>query len=204
MPLPTLHRGRVDVCPYQGLARFETSDAEFFFGREQLVADAGTPRERTLPRVGRLLGKRQVIVASRRSASRPRRRCGARQCWMADHHHQAGTAPTRIIEERPEGIRGRAVRRGPRPVRGDFTDARRRSSGRRSSMRSRKSHSPRRGGQRSSSRCERTTTVDALSTVRWLAVARSEPDTGGPHDRGGAPASDRAPRGGGRSPTQQG
>jgi WD40 repeat protein/DNA-binding SARP family transcriptional activator len=29
-----------DVCPYKGLARFETSDAEFYFGREQVVADA--------------------------------------------------------------------------------------------------------------------------------------------------------------------
>ena len=29
-----------DVCPYKGLARFETSDAEFYFGREQTVARA--------------------------------------------------------------------------------------------------------------------------------------------------------------------
>jgi WD40 repeat protein/DNA-binding SARP family transcriptional activator len=29
-----------DVCPYKGLARFETVDAEFFFGREQMVAEA--------------------------------------------------------------------------------------------------------------------------------------------------------------------
>ena len=29
-----------DVCPYKGLARFETDDAEFFFGREQVVAEA--------------------------------------------------------------------------------------------------------------------------------------------------------------------
>src|SRR6266540_763049 len=27
-----------DVCPYKGLARFETGDAEFFFGRERVVA----------------------------------------------------------------------------------------------------------------------------------------------------------------------
>jgi len=37
-----------DVCPYKGLARFETADAEFYFGREQLVAEA----------VGRLVGGR--------------------------------------------------------------------------------------------------------------------------------------------------
>jgi WD40 repeat protein/DNA-binding SARP family transcriptional activator len=31
---------RTDVCPYKGLARFETADAEFFFGRERMLADA--------------------------------------------------------------------------------------------------------------------------------------------------------------------
>jgi WD40 repeat protein/DNA-binding SARP family transcriptional activator len=31
-----LHRER-DICPYQGLAPFDTADAEFFFGRERLV-----------------------------------------------------------------------------------------------------------------------------------------------------------------------
>ena len=30
----------VDVCPYKGLARFEASDADFYFGREQTVARA--------------------------------------------------------------------------------------------------------------------------------------------------------------------
>jgi WD40 repeat protein/DNA-binding SARP family transcriptional activator len=30
------------VCPYKGLARFEASDAEFFFGRERLVAELVT------------------------------------------------------------------------------------------------------------------------------------------------------------------
>jgi DNA-binding SARP family transcriptional activator/WD40 repeat protein/energy-coupling factor transporter ATP-binding protein EcfA2 len=29
-----------DVCPYKGLARFDTADAEFFFGREETVAEA--------------------------------------------------------------------------------------------------------------------------------------------------------------------
>jgi WD40 repeat protein len=46
---PELERGRparaepmrpTDVCPYKGLARFETVDADFFFGREQVVAEA--------------------------------------------------------------------------------------------------------------------------------------------------------------------
>jgi DNA-binding SARP family transcriptional activator len=31
--------GRGVVCPYKGLARFEPSDAEFFYGRERLVAE---------------------------------------------------------------------------------------------------------------------------------------------------------------------
>jgi WD40 repeat protein/DNA-binding SARP family transcriptional activator len=30
----------VDVCPYKGLARFEATDVEFFFGREAVVAEA--------------------------------------------------------------------------------------------------------------------------------------------------------------------
>jgi WD40 repeat protein/DNA-binding SARP family transcriptional activator len=41
-----------DVCPYKGLARFETSDAAFYFGREQVVSDA----------VGRLVGGRFLAL----------------------------------------------------------------------------------------------------------------------------------------------
>jgi len=41
-----------DVCPYKGLARFETSDAAFYFGREQVVSDA----------VGRLVGGRFLVL----------------------------------------------------------------------------------------------------------------------------------------------
>ena len=39
-PVPAEPRRRADVCPYKGLARFETADADFFFGREQVVAEA--------------------------------------------------------------------------------------------------------------------------------------------------------------------
>ena len=39
-PVPAEARRRADVCPYKGLARFETADADFFFGREQVVAEA--------------------------------------------------------------------------------------------------------------------------------------------------------------------
>src|SRR5215472_4869185 len=41
-----------DVCPYKGLARFETADAGFFFGREQVVAQA----------VGHLVGSRFLAL----------------------------------------------------------------------------------------------------------------------------------------------
>jgi DNA-binding SARP family transcriptional activator/WD40 repeat protein len=42
----------VDVCPYKGLARFETEDAEFFFGREHMVAEA----------IGHLVGGRFLAL----------------------------------------------------------------------------------------------------------------------------------------------
>jgi WD40 repeat protein/DNA-binding SARP family transcriptional activator len=38
-PPPVQPSGRTVVCPYKGLARFEPSDAEFFFGRERLIAE---------------------------------------------------------------------------------------------------------------------------------------------------------------------
>jgi WD40 repeat protein/DNA-binding SARP family transcriptional activator len=41
-----------DVCPYKGLARFETVDAGFFFGREQAVAEA----------IGHLVGGRFLAL----------------------------------------------------------------------------------------------------------------------------------------------
>ena len=41
-----------DVCPYKGLARFETVDAGFFFGREQVVAEA----------IGHLVGGRFLAL----------------------------------------------------------------------------------------------------------------------------------------------
>jgi WD40 repeat protein/energy-coupling factor transporter ATP-binding protein EcfA2 len=31
--------GRVDICPYKGLAAFEAADADYYFGRERLVAE---------------------------------------------------------------------------------------------------------------------------------------------------------------------
>jgi WD40 repeat protein/DNA-binding SARP family transcriptional activator len=42
----------VDVCPYKGLARFEAEDAEFFFGREHIAAEA----------IGHLVGGRFLAL----------------------------------------------------------------------------------------------------------------------------------------------
>ena len=64
---------RADVCPYKGLARFETADADFFFGREQVVAEAvGHLVGRKVPRPRRCLREREVLSAACRSPPRPR------------------------------------------------------------------------------------------------------------------------------------
>jgi WD40 repeat protein/DNA-binding SARP family transcriptional activator len=47
-PTPREPVRSTDLCPYKGLARFDTTDADFFFGREQMIADG----------VGRLVGGR--------------------------------------------------------------------------------------------------------------------------------------------------
>src|SRR5215472_3473340 len=52
MPVHAAPGRLTDVCPYKGLARFETADAEFFFGREQVVAEA----------VGHLAGRRFLAL----------------------------------------------------------------------------------------------------------------------------------------------
>jgi WD40 repeat protein/DNA-binding SARP family transcriptional activator len=51
-PVPSEPGRPTDVCPYKGLARFETADADFFFGREQVVAEA----------VGHLVGRRFLAL----------------------------------------------------------------------------------------------------------------------------------------------
>jgi DNA-binding SARP family transcriptional activator/WD40 repeat protein len=51
-PVPPEPGRATDVCPYKGLARFETADADFFFGREQVVAEA----------VGHLVGRRFLAI----------------------------------------------------------------------------------------------------------------------------------------------
>jgi hypothetical protein len=51
-PVPAEPGRPTDVCPYKGLARFETADADFFFGLEQVVAEA----------VGHLVGRRFLAL----------------------------------------------------------------------------------------------------------------------------------------------
>jgi DNA-binding SARP family transcriptional activator/WD40 repeat protein len=51
-PRPVAAPREADVCPYKGLARFEAVDAEFFFGRDRMVAEA----------VGHLVAKRFLAL----------------------------------------------------------------------------------------------------------------------------------------------
>ena len=79
------------VCPFKGLAPFDVDDAEYFFGRERLVAelvaqacrDVAAGRRRTV-------GKRQVLGRPGRPAARPCGRRAARQRQL-----QAGGDPSR-------------------------------------------------------------------------------------------------------------
>ena len=68
------------VCPYKGLATFDADDAEYFFGREQLVAEL-VARLVGAPLLGdrRPVGQRQVVGRAGRAAARARRRRAARQ-----------------------------------------------------------------------------------------------------------------------------
>ena len=83
-----------DVCPFKGLASFEAADADYFFGRERLVAEL----------VARLVGagflgivgplrQRQVLAAAGRPAAGSGRRRAARQRALAPGADPAGRAP---------------------------------------------------------------------------------------------------------------
>ena len=76
--------GAMPVCPFKGLAPFEAADAEYYFGRERLVAEivarlVGTPAARR----DRAVRERQVVGGARRPAARPDRRSPARQRALA-------------------------------------------------------------------------------------------------------------------------
>ena len=110
----------VVVCPFKGLASFEIEDAEFFFGRERLVAElvarlTGAPLTGIVGPSGS--GKSSVLRAGLLAGARGRR--AARQRALADRAAATRRAPAE--RARAGARRGRA--RGPagrrrRPVRG--------------------------------------------------------------------------------------
>ena len=72
------------ICPFKGLASFEPVDADYFFGRERLVAElVARARRRRLPRHRRPVGQRQVVGPPRRPPPGPRRRRPAGQRELA-------------------------------------------------------------------------------------------------------------------------
>ena len=78
-------RGTV-VCPYKGLATFDRADADFFFGRERLVAELVTPlvRRRRFALAGvRPVGQWKVVAVAGRSCCPRwhRRRAAAAAGW---------------------------------------------------------------------------------------------------------------------------
>ena len=63
------------VCPFRGLAPFDAAHAEYFFGRERLVAElVARLVGSTAARRRRPLGQRQVLGCARRPAAGARRR----------------------------------------------------------------------------------------------------------------------------------
>ena len=118
---------------------FDVDDAEYFFGREQLVAElvarlVGTP---LLAIVGPV-GQRQVVGVARRAAAGARRRRAARQRGLG-----AGADPAR------RASRARA-RRAPTAARADAASCWRSTSSRRCSRPAATSRSARRSSPRSS------------------------------------------------------
>ena len=68
------------VCPFKGLASFEPTDADYFFGRERLIAElVARLVGARLPRHRRPVGQRQVVRPASRSAPGPGRRRPPRQ-----------------------------------------------------------------------------------------------------------------------------
>ena len=112
-------RGRADmatVCPYKGLATFDVTDAEYFFGREQLVADL----------VARLVGSQLLgVVGASGSGKSSAVRAGLLPALAggvlpgSDAWAQAlirpGDHPLRELRTSPAPLRGspRRPRRGP-------------------------------------------------------------------------------------------
>ncbi len=112
--------GTQAVCPYKGLATFHAEDAEYFFGREQLVAElVATARRRAAARGRRPVGQRQVVRAPGRAAARARRRRPARERRLDAGRDPPRRAAAARASPRDPPARPRTQRRaGGRPVRG--------------------------------------------------------------------------------------
>ena len=68
------------VCPFKGLASFEPADADYFFGRERLIAElVARLVGATLPRHRRSVGEREVVRSARRLAAGRRRAAFCRE-----------------------------------------------------------------------------------------------------------------------------
>ena len=116
------------VCPYKGLARFEPDDAEFFFGRERLVAELVTHlvgaglvgvvgpsgsgksslvRAGLLPALGRRRAARQRPLAA--GAHAPRRAPHARSSPRGRPLRRTGRRRRRCDRRRRDGRRPRCL-----------------------------------------------------------------------------------------------
>ena len=89
----------VVACPFKGLASYESTDAELFFGRERLVAEI-VARLAGAPLIGIVgaVGQRQVVGAAGRAARRARGRRAARQRGWPLALLRPGEHPLRALE----------------------------------------------------------------------------------------------------------
>ena len=70
------------ICPFKGLASFEPVDADYFFGRERLVAElVARLVGARLPRHRRAVRQRQVVGPPRRSPTRAWRVLPGSERW---------------------------------------------------------------------------------------------------------------------------
>ena len=152
----------VVACPFKGLASFDVDDAEFFFGRERLVAEmVARAGRRTADGDRRAVGQRQVLGAARRTARRAGRRRAARQRALGARAAAPGRASAararagdrRDAPDEPADRRGRPVRGGSSPP------AATRPSARRSSTRSSPARATRAGARSCWSPCAPTSTA---------------------------------------------
>ena len=106
-----------EICPFRGLAPFDAAHAEYFFGRERLVAElVARLVGSTLLAVVGPSGQRQVLGGARGPPAGARRRGRARLGALAPGGDAPGRAPARraLADARARGAGGGA--RGRRAV----------------------------------------------------------------------------------------